>query len=146
MNTIADPLSIPTRPSPPSPTHIYKLVPTPTPTSTCTPPLLPISLATLPLDTTSRYIHLCTRAQIRGVIDRFMKEVARTGMVWVLQVSVEGKALRGQVRWEWVDGMGDGEWFPHLYGEEEKEEPRIEGGRWGVWRACEGEGMVEWVG
>jgi uncharacterized protein (DUF952 family) len=53
------------------------------------------------------FIHLCTEAQIEGVLNRYYSHVED-----ILLVYVEEDALNAELRWEGTTG----ELFPHLYG------------------------------
>lgn len=55
------------------------------------------------------FIHLCTRSQLAGVVDRYYRE--RQDLVLL---TVRTDLLDARLVWE--DTAGSGERFPHLYG------------------------------
>lgn len=55
------------------------------------------------------FIHLCTRDQLDGVVDRYYRD--RTDLILL---TVRTDRLDAPLRWE--DTTGSGERFPHLYG------------------------------
>jgi uncharacterized protein (DUF952 family) len=73
------------------------------------PPQWPLELS--PLDRSSGYVHLCTAAQVLGVLKRFMKDVQ---LVWVLKLRYED--IAHHVKWEEVDE----DEFPHLFADLER--------------------------
>lgn len=58
---------------------------------------------------TEGFIHLCTRDQLAGVVDRYYR-----GRDDLVLLTVRTDRLDAPLRWE--DTTGSGQRFPHLYG------------------------------
>ncbi|KAI5846267.1 hypothetical protein DFP73DRAFT_511339 [Morchella snyderi] len=88
--------------------HLYKILPEAPPAP------LPGALALSALDAGAGFIHMCTSAQVPGVVGGFMGGAAS---VWLLKIPIGRVEGGGALRWEGAVVNGAvGERFPHLYG------------------------------